>query len=618
VSVVDDARLEPGESDWTWECWFYHLTSGNGTLLTKEISSANFSPIRIRVTPANLLVAEASFDGTTYAVSISGGTVPISQWAHCALTRRGPVFRLFLDGALVATTTATGELVSNSWAWVVGSDLDAYSFHGYIDSVRYTIGVARYVEPFPKPSSEFPALPSPYSTTHFGEEVWLWEPNWKSDVSGSSDQFANLIDKATGSMVQPDLERGLTPPPYNEVFEGRWFLNGRAAIAEFRDFCYRRKGRALGFWMPSWECDFEVTATIGSADTQFTANMNYAETPDPVLMRDRVIIFTPSGYYIRKLTAIAYSGASMTVSFDGSLGVSLAPSAILRVCYLKWSRLASDTAEISWKSPAFAEGKISVANIPAIYKGDPYYSYVTLLARLDTVSLGGDGEDVDNGPESRVVNVQWYGDPWEVPPVSAGFDQEGVFGGGCFWTAGNYYNQDGYGGMLVVTNGPSNIDASFDTDSPFTMECWVKPDTLGRAECLIIGFSQASTISGRHISVIMDSNVIKAKWGSHYTGIWTYIDGGVISMNQWHHVAVCRDASNLIKLYVDGVSVGTPVTDGTYFVTDLGRLMIGGQRNSGYRTELFKGSIDEVRFTKGICRYAGNFTPPTEPFPGSL
>lgn len=89
------------------------------------------------------------------------------------------------------------------------------------------------------------------------------------------------------------------------------------------------------------------------------------------------------------------------------------------------------------------------------------------------------------------------------------------------------------------------------------------------------------------------------------------IVSGVISLNTWHHVAFNR-YSGLWKLYVDGVSVGTPVTNADSFTFTATNPCIGDSTGGGAFNNNF---IDEFRYTIGSPVYTGNFTPPTSAFP---
>lgn len=81
--------------------------------------------------------------------------------------------------------------------------------------------------------------------------------------------------------------------------------------------------------------------------------------------------------------------------------------------------------------------------------------------------------------------------------------------------------------------------------------------------------------------------------------------------NTWHHVAMVRDGSTF-RLFLNGVLQGTDtyadaLFDGTDVALQLGAFASGAFATVGY--------IDEVRVTKGVARYSGNFAPPTAAFP---
>lgn len=84
------------------------------------------------------------------------------------------------------------------------------------------------------------------------------------------------------------------------------------------------------------------------------------------------------------------------------------------------------------------------------------------------------------------------------------------------------------------------------------------------------------------------------------------VQGGNIPLNTWKHVAVVR-ASNVITIYVDGVSAGSVAYSGT-LPTISGPLNIGIADATGNFP--VNGYIDELRIRKGVASWTANFTPP--------
>ncbi len=88
---------------------------------------------------------------------------------------------------------------------------------------------------------------------------------------------------------------------------------------------------------------------------------------------------------------------------------------------------------------------------------------------------------------------------------------------------------------------------------------------------------------------------------------------GLVPMDDsvFTHVAVTRDASNLITLWVNGVSSATDTSSTSS--SGPGTWNIGSQFGS---FDFFKGYNGGLRLTEGVCRYTADFTPPTR-FPTS-
>lgn len=86
---------------------------------------------------------------------------PINAWTHFAVTRSGQTFRMFVNGALVASLT-TGESgwrpAPHTEPLFIGnfSNVFADGVVGQVDDIRITNGVARYTANFTPPDAAFP------------------------------------------------------------------------------------------------------------------------------------------------------------------------------------------------------------------------------------------------------------------------------------------------------------------------------------------------------------------------------------------------------------------------------------------------------------------------------
>jgi hypothetical protein len=100
-------------------------------------------------------------------------------------------------------------------------------------------------------------------------------------------------------------------------------------------------------------------------------------------------------------------------------------------------------------------------------------------------------------------------------------------------------------------------------------------------------------------------------WQVNYgtTSVVTGIAAGSLTANSWFHLALVRDSSNLLTLYVNGTGYQAVVGDTTNYTTTT-NLVIGGYFSTSF---LMAGYITNVRLVKGVAVYTGNFTVPTAP-----
>lgn len=103
------------------------------------------------------------------------------------------------------------------------------------------------------------------------------------------------------------------------------------------------------------------------------------------------------------------------------------------------------------------------------------------------------------------------------------------------------------------------------------------------------------------------------------TSIWfRYHDGGATnfsaswtpSANTWYHIALTRDSSNDMRLFVDGTQVGTTQSFGANIANGTDQLRVGIANSSDDGGD-FDGWMDELRIVKGEAVWTSNFTPPS-------
>ena len=173
-----------------------------------------------------------------------------------------------------------------------------------------------------------------------------------------------------------------------------------------------------------------------------------------------------------------------------------------------------------------------------------------------------------------------------------------------------------FGGSSVLFDGTGDDIAVPDSDdwdfggSDFTLDLWVY-----------------LTATGGNYALISHGQTNGETWEFHYLGSsknfqWqtessaetdlTFTKSWNAALNTWYHIALVRSGDDW-RTYVDGTQVGSTTSSSSNVPAEPGALAIGGRGwSSGNK---FDGFIDEVRVSKGIARWTGNFTPPAKEYP---
>jgi hypothetical protein len=164
----------------------------------------------------------------------------------------------------------------------------------------------------------------------------------------------------------------------------------------------------------------------------------------------------------------------------------------------------------------------------------------------------------------------------------------------------NYF--DGTGDYL---NPPNDSANSFGTGD-FTVEAWIYPTST----------SSASIVSNRAVG---GADTVLTCAFSTANGLFLHTQntavlntGTNVTANTWQHVAFVR-ASGTLKIYLDGVSVGSASMTQNLSSTNALYIAKDGTKNDGGETGLFSGYISNTRIVKGTAVYTAAFTPPTAP-----
>lgn len=145
---INHASLQSGSSAFTVELWAYVAAHKNYTCLINTQSGDNntngyFWGIE---GTGKLFIYTSSF---AYTGAL---TVPTGSWVHLAMVRSGNTVSFFVGGTKESGSWSTSASFTGSPLKVGGiSWSTGQSLNGYLQDVRYTLGVARYTADYTPP-----------------------------------------------------------------------------------------------------------------------------------------------------------------------------------------------------------------------------------------------------------------------------------------------------------------------------------------------------------------------------------------------------------------------------------------------------------------------------------
>lgn len=220
---------------------------------------------------------------------------------------------------------------------------------------------------------------------------------------------------------------------------------------------------------------------------------------------------------------------------------------------------------------------------------DPYFSNVSLL--LHGNGTNGSTSIIDSSQTPQLATA--IGNT-QISTVQSKFGDTSIA-------------TDGTGDYVLLNTNMTIFEFSGD----FTIEgfWWFNFNNLGYQPML--GSAVSADQTG--FSLILESNNTLAFYGAT-TSIWNTVllTSTIPTVNTWHHIAVSRSGST-VRLFLNGTIQGS--IGSSNFIRSGSSLRIGGYQYFPGGARSLNGFIDEVRITKGISRYTGNFTPPTSAFP---
>jgi hypothetical protein len=144
-----------GAGNFTIECWVYFNVVGSQVFYDGRPSGTQTTQPAIYMSGSGVLFYYANG-----ANQITGATLTSGQWYHVAVCRANSQTRMFLNGVQTGSTYSDTTVYTNTAGRpIIGVDgftVGTNPLNGYIDDLRVTKGVARYIANFTPPLVALP------------------------------------------------------------------------------------------------------------------------------------------------------------------------------------------------------------------------------------------------------------------------------------------------------------------------------------------------------------------------------------------------------------------------------------------------------------------------------
>jgi hypothetical protein len=569
LTVADDASLQPGSSNFTYEAWIYPTSAPNtyNSIFYKRGAGANYSGVAIAIKSSGVFsVLAASGSGSWGIVDESSASYKLNQWQHIAAVRSGSNFYFYVNGVQKISTTISFSVydMGSSQSIGAGAANGDQPFTGYIADARIVKGSAIYTSAFTPPTAPLTAVtntqlltcndaPNIYNAGGASNALTLGG-DAKSSTAQTKYANASILLDGTGDFITiaDDTNLDFGSKPF--TMEG-WYraddVSGDRYIISSSGGTFDTGHFGVNFYNGSWRVGgFNDKLISGTTGIETNVWHHFA-----LCHNNRQIQFFIDG---------AQVGSTVDVSADtfncgGSFQIG---------------GFHSNTGYGNW------DGYLEDIRIT---KGLSRYPFIpfseTLTSNSNTTALLCHTDTIVDG-SSNAASITTSGDP----------------------TVSDFGPYSGMKSVYFDGNDYFNLETTALGSGDFTVECWVYSADFGDGSYnQIFSFRPGSTSSTAQGSLAFNPSGGYVWWTN------TFIIGSETSNphmidSTWNHFALVRDNGTL-KLFVNGT-----MTNSVANTQDLSEASLSlGANNDG--SEAFTGYISNFRILS-TAQYTNSFTSP--------
>lgn len=595
--------IDVNGNDFTIEGWAMTPTPANDGVLIAHRNTTGSARDR------GIMVVRNSSGFRAYCATSAGvvfgqctGASPAitaNTWFHWAYTRKGNVFTLRLDGAVLQTVTEAGTCATG-WPCAIGGDPGSQltSWNGYIDDVRLTVGVNRYdnggaaiTPPLGAyPNKSFPGvaptpkvvallhMDGPDASTVFRDEVGTtWTRLGVPSIRNTDNLLGNgsLAFTNTGQYIEaassPDFALGSGPWTIEFAIKTTTVV-GDNAVKIIMDF--RSATNLIGLYISLstagyLRANYGGNAYGGNGTIVGDGTWRFVQ-----VIYDGAYLYTVANGVVESATAIKIfvpaDKLHIGSSYLGLTGVGTAWIDEVRVTK-GLARSFSTSNTRSFPLTVDVEDR------------DRYYEQVYLMLRADNYANGGTAISDDKG---HVVTVNGQAAASKIGPY--------------FGKSSLVFPANGSNSYLSIAVGTS---LKLSSTESCCFEFWIRANDSGREQVVI---DYWSAVNGWKVG-ISDTGNLAFWYVSTSSSITVGIYGtSLVADGNWHHCAV-QLVSGTVYVMVDGAleNFQTIPSFLDWTATALG---VGAQINTRNAALDFCGFLSDLRITREV-RYQLPFKP---------
>lgn len=561
-----------GTSQFTFEGWVYVPSFGS---IQHLYGGSSASDIGIEITNATTITIDQS------GVASQSFTVPAmatNAWHHIAVVRNASVMTAFVDGVRSSTGTLANTVNYNNFVYI-GYKSSGFALTGYVSNFR-VVKAAVY-----DPTQTTIVVPTSPLTSIANTVLLTCQSN--RFVDNGPNAVALTATNSPSVQAFGPFAPALQWTP--DVVGGSGYFDGSG------DYLDAGSNAAFAFGTGAYTVEFWVYPTT-VRNSVFVGNnasggfLFYNDTTDGLSLGTRggaTLVLSGLG----KLIANQWNHIVFCRSSTSSNQASIFANGV---------RVGNGTDATNWT----VTGPCIVGGISSPdYQVAGYMCGTRIVKGTDVYGYNNTTITIPTTPPTAITNTQ----------LLLNYTNAGIYDGAMdnvletkgnaqvatspvkFGSGSMYF--DGTAAALLP---PASNLLAFNTGD-FTVEVWVWPIAWDSNMVVIQGGSNGFGIQKYAAGATGNIGVI-------INGGWVITDAFLPLTGQWSHIAVTR-TNGILRFFVNGSVTGSSPAN-TSNISD-GIKNIGGEAGQTY----FKGYMDDIRVTKGVCRYIANFTPPQQALP---